>query len=47
MNARLTLDAGQLRVDSFEVVPAAEAVGKPYQLEITTFPCVTKRPDFC
>ena len=47
MNARLTLDTGQLRVDSFEVAPAAEAAVKPYQVEITTFPCITKGPNFC
>lgn len=47
MEKRATLDTAQLRVDSFEVVPASEATARPYQVEITTFPCITKGPDFC
>lgn len=47
MNGRLTLDAGKLRVDSFEVAPVTEAAVRPYQVEITTFPCITKGPNFC
>jgi hypothetical protein len=47
MNARLTLDTRQLRVDSFEVAPPAETAAKPWQMEITTFPCITKGPNFC
>ena len=47
MEKRVTLDTTQLRLDSFDVVPASEAAAKPYQLEITTWPCITKGPDFC
>lgn len=46
MQERMRLDVAGLRVETFEVGSEKETV-KPYQLEITTIPCVTKGPDFC